>query len=91
MWVGISFLLREMINFEYSKWWPLFATGMGIIFVTRGVLSYLNRSYRSEATGFFIGGIVFLVLGPGSYVGFVNWWPVLLILIGLSIIFGRTR
>jgi hypothetical protein len=91
VWLGITFLLSEMNYISYNMWWPVFATGMGVVLVAKGVLGYRYRYHRSDANGYVIGGAVFLILGLGSFFSFHNWWPMILILIGISTIVGADR
>ena len=90
-WLGITFLLRETNLVGYNSWWPVFAIGMSIIFIAKGIRDYQEDGNWSDASGSFIAGSVFLILGLGSYFSFYNWWPILLIAIGASIIFGAKR
>ena len=91
MWLGVSFLLKEMNYIRDSMWWPVFAAGFGVLLILRGIMVYQNTSFWSEAKGHIFGGAFFIFLSFASYMNFDNWWPVILIGIGLSIILGRGR
>ena len=91
MWLGVSFLLKEMNYIRDSMWWPVFAAGFGVLLVLRGIMVYQNTSILDESKGHVFGGAFFIFLSLASYMNFDNWWPIILIGIGLSLILGRGR
>ena len=91
MWLGVSFLLKEMNYIRDSMWWPVFAAWFGVLLVLRGIMVYQNTSIWDESKGHVFGGAFFIFLSLVSYLNFDNWWPVILIGIGLSIILGKGR
>lgn len=91
MWLGVSFLIKEMSLIRSSMWWPVFAGGFGVLLILRGIIVYQNGGFWGEAKGHVIGGAFFMFLSLARYFDFHNWWPIILILIGISTIVGADR
>ena len=107
IWIGLIFigggaivLLNQMgvLSFELN-WWALF-----ILLPAFGTLSAAYNRYRATNIFFETGvmipaliGLFMVVLSFSMLVGMfwnINWslfWPLILILIGLGMIFGRSR
>jgi len=91
-WLGGSFFLKEMSIISGQLWWPVFSAGIGVLLVIRGIMIYKNTKYWSNDKGAFIGGAFFILLSLLSFVNFgalINWWPVLIIVLGISLIFRK--
>jgi hypothetical protein len=87
-WLGGSFFLKEMSLFSGQLWWPVFSAGIGILLILRGVMIYESTKYWSNDKGAFIGGAFFIFLSLLSFVEFAslaNWWPVVIVILGISI------
>ena len=89
--LGIGFLLNrfDIIDFPFSifEWWPTILIIMGLL--------KISKNKESMTTGFvLIGlGVIFqaieLDILPGNFWDY--FWPLLLIIIGLSLIRGRRK
>ena len=103
IWAGIVFLLENMGTLdrwvaqvtESTGWtfladhdpWQYIALGAGLLVIVEIVIRLLVPAYRRSVLGSAISAIVLIGLGLG---GWVNWnilWPLIIILLGLSIIF----
>jgi hypothetical protein len=87
-WLGGSFFLKEMSIINSHLWWPVFAAGIGVLLIIRGIMIYENTKYWSNDKGAFIGGAFFILLSLLSFVNFgslTNYWPVLVVILGVSI------
>jgi hypothetical protein len=81
-WFGVSFFLKEMSLINGHLWWPVFAAGIGVLLIMRGVMIYENTKYWSNDKGAFIGGAFFILLSLLSFVNFgylANFWPVIIV------------
>ncbi len=87
MWLGVSFLLKEMHYIRSSLWWPVFAAGLGILLILRGLMVYQSSGYWTNSKKHIFGGGFFLMLSLMRYYNFQNWWPIILVVIGLATIF----
>jgi predicted membrane protein len=78
----------NVIVFRFDEWWPLILVAIGLIHLA-------NRRCFFDLTGWlFIGvGAVFFLTENDILDGHEVWkyWPVILILVGLSIIFKRAK
>jgi len=107
IWIGLVFigggaivLLNQsgLLSFELN-WWALF-----ILFPAFGAFTGAYARYRAENNlfdmgvmipaliGLFMVGLSFSMLFGASWN--INWslyWPIILILIGLGMVFGRSR
>ena len=88
-WLGTSFFLEEMGVINSHLWWPVFAAGIGVLLIIRGIMIYENTKYWSNDKGAFIGGAFFILLSLLSFVNFgslANYWPVIVVILGISIV-----
>ena len=91
MWLGATFLLREINYIKGSMWWPVFASGLGVLLILRGISVYQNGGYWSETKSHVFGGAFFMFIGLAKYADFTAIWPVILIGSGLAVILGADR
>ena len=88
-WLGVSFFLTEMSVFSSHLWWPVFAAGIGVLLILRGVMIYEKTKYWSNDKGAFMGGAFFILLSLLSFVNFsalANYWPVVIVILGIKIV-----
>ena len=93
-WLGGSFFLKEMSIISGQLWWPVFSAGIGVLLILRGIMIYENTKYWSNDKGAFIGGAFFILLSLLSFVNFAslaNWWPAIIVILGISIIRQKKR
>lgn len=88
--VGAGFLLDNANVIEFGKlvseWWPLAVIGAGILMLVNDVRSYL---WALLVVGI---GVVFQLreLGIVDINPWQMFWPIVIIVVGLSIVFSRT-
>jgi len=88
-WLGTTFFLREMSVFSGPLWWTVFAAGIGVLLIIRGIMIYENTKYWSNDKGAFMGGAFFILLSLLSFVNFgalANYWPVIIVILGFKIV-----
>ena len=91
-WLGVSLLLREMSIIAGHLWWPVFSAGIGVLLILRGIMIYENTRYWSNDKGAFLGGAFFILLSLLNFVDLgplANYWPVLVVILGVSILRSR--
>jgi PAS domain S-box-containing protein len=67
--------------------WKAFLVGLGGIFIIRALVSYLAPTDRPRLIGRLIPGIILVFVGLGFLFGVNAWWPVVLVVAGVSVIF----
>ena len=89
VWLGASFLLREMNAFNPSLWWLVYTLGLAVIFLIGAVAQYQRYGYDRETQKAFLFGLIFLAPGLIRLTGLYTIWPVILILVGGFLVLGR--
>ena len=74
IWLGVSLLLSMQ---GFGAWWQYFIIGLGVIFLIEA---------RVRGRGRIIVGLVLIGVGVAFLTGIGNWWPLILILVGLAIV-----
>ncbi len=94
--IGTLAIVRGFAHMELSKGWPGFVTLTGLVLVFLGFVQPEAKrpSYRVPGIAFvLISGVFFLFsfdLISTSFADFVaSWWPVILVLLGLSFLIPR--
>lgn len=84
--LGVLFLLVTLDYLSWGDWWPYFLIGLGVIFILEGIIRSTSPSYREHVTGKFIAGLVLIVIGSSFIVGLSNWWPLIIIAVGVIVL-----
>jgi hypothetical protein len=91
--LGILFSAEIQGWVDWNDWWKYFLVGLGAIFLIDAIAHYFVRSYRSDILGRVIPGFVLLFIGLAFLYGWSQWWPIILIVVGviilISLIFRR--
>lgn len=65
--------------------WQFFLIGLGGIFLLDGLVHY---AWRRGGAGRFIPGIILVLVGAAFLIGFSDWWPLILVGVGVAILLG---
>jgi hypothetical protein len=84
--LGVLFLLAQMNRISWADWWAYFLVGLGGIFLLEFLISRLSTTSPQARTGRLIAGVVLIIIGGAYLIGFVEWWPLILIAIGLVVL-----
>ena len=85
VWLGITFYLQQIGSISSDNWWAYFVVGIGAIIILQGFLMYFRR--RRPIYGPFIGGAVLVLVGLSFiYNAWGNFWPFILVIIGIAIL-----
>ena len=85
IWLGITFFLAEYDYISWSIWWAYFISGLGCILILRAIIvaSVKSKKLRLESL---VGGIVLFVIGAAFILGVKEWWPIILLALGVIIV-----
>lgn len=87
IWLGLSLFLREQgIVISNSDWWAYFLLGLGIIFLFDAFVRMIGQPDNQPFMGKLIAGVVLASIGASGVIGLKNWWPLILIGVGVIII-----
>ena len=85
---GVLFLANQMSWISGDTWWKWLLVGLGAIMMVSSLVQYrLLPEYRGRGRGRFIWGIALVVLGILFLAGVSQWWPIILIGVGLACLF----
>jgi LiaF transmembrane domain len=84
--LGILFLLSEMGRIGWVDWWAYFLVGLGVIFVFEALVRAFSAEGRRGAGGKVIAGLILIVIGGSHLIGFEQWWPLILIAVGVGVL-----
>jgi len=92
---GLAFISLGSLLFAHSqgwltddKWFPYFLISLGAICVAEVLIRYLNPSNPSFSFARLITGVILIFIGVSFVIGFVQWLPLTLIVVGISIAIG---
>lgn len=88
IWLGITFYLVQARYIGWNEWWSYFLIGIGVVLIVQAVIRYTSSRFKGAAMGFLIGGVVLLIIGLAGTMGMKDWWPLVLIAIGVVVILG---
>jgi zinc-ribbon domain len=85
IWLGTTLYLQQINYIPSSVWWAYFIAGVGIIIIAQGIMRYLE--YHGPYVGSAIGGAILFLIGLAFITGLsFNFWPLLLVAIGVALI-----
>jgi hypothetical protein len=86
--LGILLFLATQGILAWDIWWQYFLIGLGAIFIIDGLAHFWSSAHRGSAFGRFIPGVILLFVGLVFVFGFSQWWPLVLIVVGIGILVG---
>ena len=89
IWAGLVLLasnLGFLVRFERLDAWALVFIGAGLIVLLEVVVRLLVPDFRRPVTGTLIFAIILLGVGLGNLVSWGLVWPLVLVIIGASIL-----
>ena len=91
--LGVLFFATTQGWISWAIWWQYLLIGLGVVFLIDAGAHYLVPEHRQTGYGRLIPGVVLLFVGLAFVYGFDQWWPLILIAVGviilLNILFRR--
>ncbi len=84
--LGVLFLLANMDYISWSALGQYFVMGLGVVLILEAIIRSTSRSYRKDIKGKLMGGFVLIVIGGSFVTGWSNWWPLILIAVGVGVL-----
>ncbi len=69
-----------------GDFWAFLLLGIGIILIARSVYRFSTASHRVAGMGSLWGGVILVAIGAAGIAGRNNFWPIILIAIGVMVI-----
>jgi hypothetical protein len=86
VWLGLSLLLQNAGLLGWADFGGVFLLGLGLIIVFRGLWAYSQSGVFEQGFGYIVGGGFVALIGAGISFDLDEWWPVLLIALGLVVV-----
>ncbi|MGQ9561354.1 MAG: hypothetical protein ACUVTG_16020 [Candidatus Oleimicrobiaceae bacterium] len=91
VWLGVVFLLDRQGLAPGVGWVWYFLLGIGAILLAEVIACQLLPQYRQPSAGRVIAALVLIAIGAWQITGLGEWWPLLLIAVGLVLIVNSLR
>jgi hypothetical protein len=82
--LGGLFLANAQGWISGDVWWKYLLIGLGAISIISGLLQYRAPEYRHWGNGRLVWGFALIALGVIFLLGFSQWWPLVIIGVGLA-------
>jgi hypothetical protein len=86
--LGVLLFLTIRGTLEWDSWWQYFLIGLGGIFLLDGLIHYWHPATRYRGAGRFVPGLILVLVGTAFVIGFSEWWPLVLVGVGVAILLG---
>jgi chromate transport protein ChrA len=83
--IGVLFLLSTY-GLLGGEWWQYFLVALGVVFLIEAWIQYINPATRRPRIGRTIAGLVLITVGLIFLFDASQWWPLILIVIGIILI-----
>jgi hypothetical protein len=85
--LGTLFLAHQQDWISGENWWEYLVIGLGSIFIISGLTRYWGQDHHHGIYWRFIVGAVLILVGVLSILSVSHWWPLVLILAGIALLF----
>jgi len=90
--LGITFYMASTGIIGWKEWWAYFLAGLGGIFLIDAAIRSVVPEYKRPVSGRVFVGLLLLAIGGFQILGIMTWWPLILVVFGVWLIFkGLTR
>jgi hypothetical protein len=83
------YLFRGYLPSE--PWWGWAAIGVGCVFLLEALARSVRPEYRRPTLGRAVWAVILIALGVGFIYGFEDFWPIVIIAVGIVILLYYIR
>lgn len=87
--VACIYLFREYLPAE--PWWAWIIIAIGCIMLLEAVIRSVKTEYKRPTLGKVAGGAILIIIGAGITYGFEEFWPAIIIAIGVIMLLYYLR
>ncbi len=84
--LGVLLFLENQGIVASDVWWQYFIIGLGVIFLIDGLVRFGQEGHRGSIWGRLTVGLILIGIGIVFVIGLTNWWPMILIAVGVVIV-----
>lgn len=89
---GVFLLMAARGIIEWGDWWAYLFLAIGCILIIDAFARYAVPARRRPIFGKVFFGLILICIGGSNIYGLEEWWPLILIIVGvLIIVYGMTR
>lgn len=86
VWLGVCLYLKHIGTLPDDLWWAYLLVGFGGLWILSGIVRLFVARWRQGLLGAFIPGIVVGTIGLMFILGSWQYWPIILVAVGLVIV-----
>ncbi len=87
--LGVLLLFQTQGWFTWDDWWKYLLLGLGVIFIIDAMVRLAQPAPGPRWGGRLVVGLTLLLVGLISAAGFGQWWPLILVIVGVAVIVRR--
>jgi asparagine N-glycosylation enzyme membrane subunit Stt3 len=86
--LGLSLFTATHGWISWESWWQYFLIGIGVVFILSAFIRSFNPEKHRGLVPRLVTGIFLICIGTAFIFGLSNWWPIILIAVGIAVIIG---
>lgn len=80
--IGGIYMVRQYLP-DPDMWWAWVLLAIGALFFIDALFHSMKPEWKRPILGKIFAGVIFVVIGIGSLMGIEEWWPLILIALGV--------
>lgn len=86
--LGVLLILANQGILSWDDWWKYLLLGIGIVFLGESVFQFIKGGTWGIRMGTVVPGLILTGISAMFLTGSDNWWPVIIIVVGVVVIGG---
>jgi len=87
--LGLSLFTATHGWISWESWWQYFLIGLGVILIFSAFIRSFNPEKHQGLIPRLISGLILICIGVAFVFGLSNWWPIIIVAVGLAVVIGR--